>query len=109
MPASMAGATTTGARLAQAMAVTGLLAIPIASSASTLAVAGATTTASAASASSMCAICCSASRSRTSLTTGRCVRLAKVRGVTKAAAERVSATSTVAPRSMRRRTRSTAL
>ena len=83
MPASMAGATITGARLAQAMAVTASPTRPAASSPSRFAVAGARTIASAASASSMWAICWSASSSNTSSSTGRWVRLAKVSGPTK--------------------------
>ena len=105
----MAGASTTGARLAQAMAVTESFTSPAASCASTLAVAGAMTIASAPSASSTCAICWSSSRAITSSTTGRWVSEAKVSGVTNCAAAGVMATSTMAPRSASRRTRLTAL
>ena len=109
MPASMAGATITGARLAQATAVTALPTRPAASSPMRFAVAGARTIASAASASSMCAICSSASSSMTSATTGRWVSDSKVSGPTKRVAAGVIATSTTAPRSPSSRTRLTDL
>ena len=109
MPASIAGATITGARLAQAMAVSASSTRPAASSPMRFAVAGANTMASAASASSMCAICCSPSSSMTSATTGRWVRDSKVRGPTNRVAAVVIATSTTAPRSPSIRTSVTAL
>ena len=100
---------TIGARLAQAMAVTASPAMPAARWAMVLAVAGAMTSASAPSASSTCAICWSASSAITSSTTGRWVSAEKVSGVTNAVAAGVMATSTIAPRSMSRRTSETAL
>ena len=97
MLASIAGATSSGAPVASAVTLMGSSARPRASFASMWAVAGATTMTCAAWASATCSIASGEPGSNRSTSTGRCVILRKVRGVTNRVAECVISTSTSAP------------
>jgi hypothetical protein len=108
MPLSIAGASTSGARVDSTMAESTSSASPCASRASVLAEAGATTTTSTSCARSTCSISCPCSDHR-SVRTARCVSASKVRGVTKRWALSVSATCTVWPACVSERTSSMAL
>ncbi|MBA7670284.1 hypothetical protein ES703_78429 [subsurface metagenome] len=93
----MAGARITGALVASTVQVSISSAIPTASLAITLAVAGAIVTTSAASAKAMCPMPDSKVWSNISVTTGLPVRLRRVSGATNSVADSVMITSTLAP------------
>ena len=97
MLASMAGAAITGALVASTVADSASSAMPHASFARVLAVAGAMMTASARSAMATWSMPSSVRGSKGSTTTGRWVMAAKVRGATNLVALRVMMTSTRAP------------
>ena len=105
----IAGASTTRARVASMTVVSRSSAIPVASLASTLAVAGAMSRHSAASASRMCPISDSCVRLKVSVATGCPDSVWRVRGVTNCCAPAVMMTGTRAPAPTRRRTTSHAL
>ena len=109
MSPSIAGATTTGAEVARAVAVTTSPASPPAIAPSQCAVAGATTIASAVSATTMWPIRPSGSRSSSSVSTGWRESAANESGPTKRVAAGVSITATSAPSARSRRSSSTAL
>ncbi len=105
----MAGARMTGALVASTEQVSMSSAMPAASLAMTLAVAGAMTTTLARSARAMCSISNSSGASNMSVTVGRWVMLLKLRGVTNSVAHSVMTTSTLAPACVNLLARSTAL
>jgi hypothetical protein len=105
----MAGATTTGARVARRTVVSRSSAMPAAILPMTSAVAGATTSTSAVSASRMCPISDSCVRLNVSVATGFRDRACSVRGVTNCCAPAVMTTCTRAFRPTSRRTASHAL
>ena len=100
----MAGATTTGARVTSSTVVSRSSAIPCASLASRLAVAGAISIKSAVSASVMCPISDSWVRSNVSVETGLPDRVCKVSGVMNSCAFLVITPLTVASALTSRRT-----
>ncbi len=102
----MAGATSTGARVASSRVVTRSSARPCAMRASRWAVAGATTTSSAQSASAMWSISPSSAASKSSLRTERPERVWSTSGETKRAASGVSTQRTSWPARRRARTSS---
>ena len=102
----MAGASSTGARVASATVVTRSSASPCASGASVWAVAGATTKASAQSARAMWSISPSSEGSKTCVRTGAPVRLWSTSGVTKWSASGVAMQRTACPARRRARTSS---
>ena len=106
---SMAGQTTTGARVASTVVVRASSASPWAMRAMVLAVAGATTTRSARSAMATWSILSSVLGSNMSVTTGRWVMLPKARGDANLVAASVMTTSTIAPCWVSLLARSTAL
>jgi hypothetical protein len=105
----IAGATTTGARVASSTVVSRSSAMPCAILASTFAVAGATSTTSAVSASRMCPISDSSVRSNVSVPTRFPDSVWSVSGVTNSRAALVITTRTVAPACRSWRTTSHAL
>jgi len=105
----MAGASSTGARVASTTAVSRSLAIPAASRAMASAVAGATIRRSASSASRMCPISASLAESNRSCETAAPDSVCKVSGVMKRVADSVITTRTVAPALTSRRQSSAAL
>ena len=122
MPWSMAGQTTSGARLASTMVVSASGASPCTSRAMRCAVAGASTIASTASARSMCptlprtrdaaargSVNSRACPSHSEVTTGLPDSASKVSGVTKRSAAGVITTTTAASRRLSQRTSSQAL
>ena len=109
MSPSMAGATTTGARVARQVAVMMSSARPLAMAPSQRAVAGATSTASAASAATMWLMRRSACSSRGSSMTGRPESVSIVSGPMKWVAARLIMTCTSAPAATSWRSSSAAL
>jgi hypothetical protein len=103
------GASSTGALVASATAVTASSASPAARRASVLAVVGAMIIRSAASATWMCPIVASSVRLNRSVNTGRPLRAWNVSAPTNSVARAVMQTCTVAPALMSRRTSSAAL
>ncbi len=93
----MAGASSTGARVAKTTADSRSFAIPAAKRAKASAVAGATTTRSASSASRMWPISASEAASNRSNATGALDSVCRVSGVMKRVAASVITTRTVAP------------